>query len=623
MDKEEKKETIRSRPKKQRKKTNNFNYNSASNSHNNSYVVPFHAMDSTLRPFIEKNQKMHYRRLNPIIRDSQGAKIKITPLGGLGEVGGNITVFETEKEAILVDIGMSFPSEDMHGVDILIPDFTYLRQIKNKLVAFIITHGHEDHIGAVPYLLKEIQMPIYGTPLPLAMILNKFEEHKLTDLKSLFRPVEKRQQIEIGNDFKVEWIHVTHSIADSSSLAITTKAGTVIHTGDFKFDHTPIDNYPTDIHRFAYYGEKGVLCLMSDSTNSHREGVTKSEAVVGPTFERLFASAKGRVFMSTFSSNIHRVYQAIQTAEKYGRKICIIGRSMERNIETAITYDYIRVSSDIFIDPFEINRYRDNEVLIITTGSQGETNSALYRMARNEHRQVKIKATDTVIISARAIPGNEKSISTIVNYLEKFGAKVFNIEDNIHVSGHAAKEEQKLMLRLVKPRFFLPVHGEFNHINQHKKTAIECGVNERNILLMNDGDQIEIAPKYMRKVRTVKTGKVFIDNQNNIKIDNGIVFDRQKLANDGVVVIVAEISKDEVELINRPIVTSYGLVAEKNERFLINEISTILSNFLLNIKPHLLDDPRGVEQDIKQVARKHLFRKYKKYPLIVPTVFIM
>ena len=311
--------------------------------------------------------------------------MRITPLGGLGEIGGNIMVIETMNCAIIVDVGMSFPDEDMHGVDILVPDFSYIKQIKHKIAGIIITHAHEDHIGAIPYLFKEMQFPIYATPLPLGIIANKFDEHGLRKAKSLFRPVEKRTQIKIG-EFEVEWIHVTHSIIDASSIAITTELGTIIHTGDFKIDHTPIDGYPTDLHRFAHYGEKGVLCLLSDSTNSYTKGFTKTESSVGPTFDGIFAKAKGRVIMSTFSSNIHRVYQAIDYGVRHGRKVCIIGRSMDRNLNTAMDLGYITLDKKIFIDAHEINKYSDKDVLIITTGSQGESMSALYRIATDEHR---------------------------------------------------------------------------------------------------------------------------------------------------------------------------------------------------------------------------------------------
>ncbi|WP_457749543.1 ribonuclease J, partial [Sulfurimonas sp.] len=546
---------------------------------------------------------------------------RVTPLGGLGEIGGNIMVFETDKEAILVDVGMSFPDEDMHGVDILIPDFSYLHEIKNKIVGIVITHAHEDHIGAIPYLFRELQFPIFGTPLPLAMIGNKFDEHHLKEFRKHFNPVEKRKVYKLGNDFEVEWMHMTHSILDSSSVAITTEAGTVIHTGDFKIDYTPVDGYPADLHRLAHYGEKGVLCLLSDSTNSHNPNPTPSELSVAPALDRVFSKAEGRVILSTFSSNIHRVYQAIQYGIKYGRKICVIGRSMERNLEVAMQYDYIKFPKNIFVEPDEVAHMSDKDVLIVTTGSQGEGNSALFRMSIGEHRHIKIKPGDLIVLSSRAIPGNEGSISQMLNHLQKCGAKVANDRD-IHVSGHASMEEQKLMLRLVNPKFFLPIHGEYNHVTKHKETGMMCGIPERNILLMTDGEQIEIAPKYMRKVKTVKTGKTYIDNQNNYEIEDDIVMDRQKLANDGVVMIVAQVSEQTGKMMDKPKVTSFGLVADKKDKAFAKEIEDILENFLLNMKPGLIGNPRTLEGDLRQVIRKHIYRKMKKYPLIVPNIFI-
>ncbi|EAJ4484621.1 ribonuclease J, partial [Campylobacter coli] len=486
---------------------------------------------------IEANRVSHENRLHPLkYNNSSEHKIRITPLGGLGEIGGNISVFETNKDAIIVDIGMSFPDGTMHGVDIIIPDFDYVRKIKDKIRGIVITHAHEDHIGAVPYFFKEFQFPIYATPLALGMISNKFEEHGLKAERKWFRPVEKRRVYEIG-EFDIEWIHITHSIIDASALAIKTKAGTIIHTGDFKIDQTPIDGYPTDLGRLAHYGEEGVLCLLSDSTNSYKEGYTKSESSVGPTFDQIFARTKGRVIMSTFSSNIHRVYQAITYGLKYGRKVCVIGRSMERNLYTTMELGYIKLDRKIFIDADEVSKYKDNEVLIVTTGSQGETMSALYRMATDEHKFIKIKPSDQIIISAKAIPGNEASVSAVLDYLLKAGAKVAYQEfSEIHVSGHASIEEQKLMLTLVKPKFFLPVHGEYNHINKHKETAIKCGIPEKNIYLMSDGDQVELCQKYVKRIKTVKTGKVFVDNQINKQIADDVVIDRQKLADSGIVV---------------------------------------------------------------------------------------
>lgn len=572
---------------------------------------------------IEANKACHDLRLNPLkYLNSSEHKIIVTPLGGLGEIGGNMTVFETQNDAIIVDIGMSFPNEGMHGVDILIPDFDYIRKIKSKVRAVIITHAHEDHIGAVPYFFKEFQFPLYATPLPLGMISNKFEEHGLKQYRTYFRPIEKRKIYEIG-DFNIELIHITHSIIDASALAITTKAGTIIHTGDFKIDHTPIDGYPTDLSRLASYGEKGVLCMLSDSTNSHREGITKSESSVGKTFDSIFANSKGRVIMSTFSSNIHRVYQAIERGIKYGRKLCVIGRSMERNLWTAIELGYVSIDKKILIDADEVGKFPDNEVLIVTTGSQGETMSALYRMATDEHKYIKIKPTDQIIISSKAIPGNEASVSSVLNYLLKSGASVaYQDFSEIHVSGHAAQEEQKLMLRLIKPKFFLPVHGEYNHIVKHKETGMSCGIDENNIYLMSDGDQVEICQKYIKRIKTIKTGKVFIDNQINKQIADDVIIDRQKLAEAGVVTIISQIDKNAKKLIQTRVI-SYGLVGERQNKNLSKEMEEILIQFLTNVKDELINDQRALENQIRQVIRKHIFRKIKKYPTIVPVVYLM
>ena len=570
------------------------------------------------------NEKIHRDRLNPHYKLNLNttAKLRITPLGGLDEIGGNMMVVETETEALIIDVGMSFPDGEMHGVDILIPDFSYIREIKDKIIGIIITHGHEDHIGAMPYLFKEMQFPVYGTSLPLEMIGSKFDEHKMREHRAYFRAIQKRTPIKIGG-FEVEWMHVTHSIIDSSCIAVKTEAGTWIHTGDFKIDHTPIDGFPTDLHRLAHYGEEGVLVLTSDSTNSHAPGFTRTEKTVGPTFDRIFQNAKGRVIMSTFSSNIHRVSQAIEKALLYGRKICVIGRSMEKNLDIAMSLGYIKFPKDQFIEAHEVNKYNDKEVLIVTTGSQGESMSALYRMAIHEHRHIKIKPEDQIILSAKAIPGNEASVSEIINHLLKAGAKVaYQDYPDIHVSGHAAQEEQKLMLRLVKPKFFLPVHGEYNHALKHGQTGIDCGVLERNVYIMSDGEQIEISPKYLKKVKTVKTGKVYIDNQLNHKIADDIIIDRQTMAKEGIVMIVAQINESDRTLAQKPKVTSFGLVSDKQDKYFSKEIEDLLAIFLENIKPGILKNNRILEDELRKVVRKHCTRKYKKYPMIVPTIFV-
>ena len=603
---------------KKRKPNNNNNRAKAHNSRHNSAWI------AELKKAHSINERVHKDRLNPHnkLNLSTNAKVRITPLGGLGEIGGNMMVIETDDSAIVIDVGMSFPDEDMHGVDILIPDFTYIRQIKDKIAGVVITHGHEDHIGAMAYLFKEMQFPIYGTSLPLEMIGSKFDEHKIKQYRDLFRPVEKRKAVKVG-DFEVEWIHITHSIIDASSLAITTEAGTIIHTGDFKIDHTPIDNFPTDLHRFAHYGEKGVLLLLSDSTNSHSPGFTKSERTVGPTFDRIFATSKGRVIMSTFSSNIHRVSQAIDYGIKYGRKVCVIGRSMEKNLDLAMSLGYIKFPKDQFIDAYEINKYPDNEVLIITTGSQGESMSALYRMSIHEHRHVKIKPGDQIILSAKAIPGNEASVSAVLNHLLKAGAQVaYKDFSEIHVSGHAAQEEQKLMLRLVKPKFFMPIHGEYNHAVRHQKTGIDCGVLERNTYIMSDGEQVEVSPKYLKKVKSVKTGKVYIDNQLNNKIADDIIIDRQTMANEGVVVIVGQINANDRKMETKPRVSSFGLVPDRLDKAFAKEIEDLLETFLENAKEGLFKNTKILEDEMRKVVRKHCVRRYKKYPMIVPTLFV-
>ncbi|MCT7614291.1 ribonuclease J [Aliarcobacter butzleri] len=616
-------ETTKKPPFKKRKPKPKVPRDNSTNSNNNQKSGEGWVTD--LKKAYLINEKIHKDRLNPHykLNLNTSAKLKITPLGGLNEIGGNMMVVETENEAIIVDVGMSFPDGEMHGVDILIPDFTYIREIKDKVVAVIITHGHEDHIGAMPYLFKEMQFPIYGTSLPLEMIGSKFDEHKMREHRGYFRAISKRTPIKIGNDFEVEWMHITHSIIDSSAVAIKTEAGTMIHTGDFKIDHTPIDGFPTDLHRLAHYGEEGVLVLTSDSTNSHSPGFTRTEKTVGPTFDKIFSSAKGRVVMSTFSSNIHRVAQAIEKALIYGRKICVIGRSMEKNLEIAMNLGYIKFPRDQFIEAHEVNKYNDKEVLIVTTGSQGESMSALYRMAIHEHRHIKIKPEDQIILSSKAIPGNEASVSEIINHLLKAGAKVaYQDFPDIHVSGHAGQEEQKLMLRLVKPKFFLPVHGEYNHALKHGQTGVDCGVLERNVYIMSDGEQIEVTPKYLKKVKTVKSGKVYIDNQLNHRISDDVVLDRQTMAKEGIVMIVAQINENDRTLAQKPKVSSFGLVSDKQDKYFVKEIEDILGVFLENVKPGILKNNRILEDELRKVVRKHCTRKYKKYPMIVPTIFV-
>ncbi|MCB4759990.1 MAG: ribonuclease J [Sulfurovum sp.] len=609
-----------------RNRNNNQNRNGVGNKGRGKKRQNVTTVNNTMRLSIEENKRIQEARMAPWkqgVNLNSKEKVRFTPLGGLGEIGGNMAVFETETAAIIIDVGMSFPDETMHGVDILVPDFSYLHAIKNKIKAIVITHGHEDHIGAMPYLFKELKFPVYGTPLALAMIENKFNEHGLKADTKYFNFITKRKQYTIG-DMKIEWIHNTHSIIDACSLAIETPTGIFMHTADFKIDHTPVDGYTMDLRRYAYYGEKGVLCLFSDSTNSHNPGFTKSETVVGKTFDTLFEMAKGRVIMSTFSSNVHRIFQAMQRGVKHNRKICVIGRSMERNVETNRALGFVDIDDRHFIEAHEIPKYADHEVLVVTTGSQGETMAALNRMATDEHRHIKLKPSDTIIISASAIPGNEASVSKLMNLLMKAGVTVRYKEfSDIHVSGHAAQEEQKLIIRLVQPKFFLPVHGEYNHIAKHARTAVSCGVDERNILLMNDGDQVEITPKYLKKVKTVKTGKTYIDNQNNTTIENDVVLDRQKLAEDGIVTIVAQVSQSNGKMVGKPIVYTHGLVPDKEDKKFAKEIEHIIETMLLNMKEGSMKDHTYIENEIRNIVRKHVVRIKKRYPLIIPTIFVI
>ena len=582
-------------------------------------------LSDAIKVSIAENNEVNELRMNPWKQIDVGNqnKVRFTPLGGLGEIGGNMAVMEDDECAFIIDVGMSFPDETMHGVDILVPDFSYLHAIKSKIKAVIITHAHEDHIGAVPYLFKELQFPIYGTPLALAMIENKFQEHGLMEHVKLFNYVTKRKLYDVGS-FKIEWMHNTHSIVDACSLAIESKAGTFIHTADFKIDHTPIDNQTMDLQRYAHYGAKGVLCLFSDSTNSHNPGFTKSEAVVGKTFDRLFDLAKGRVIMSTFSSNTHRIYQAMERGIAAGRKICVIGRSMERNIETTRRLGYVDIPDKHFIEAHEVPKYSEEQVLVVTTGSQGEDMAALSRMANNEHRHIKLKPSDTIIISAHAIPGNEGSVSALMNRLVKAGVTVrYKDFENIHVSGHAGQEEQKLILRLVQPKFFLPVHGEYNHISKHAQTAIACGVDKRNILLMSDGDQIEISTKYLKKVKTVKTGKSFIDNQNNKEIKLDIIEDRQKLSIDGIVNISLQINKSTKKMLGKPVVSTHGLVPDKEDKRFAHEIENIIDTFLINADESKVASSKAIENELEGIVRKYIVRTKKRYPIITPVVFMV
>ena len=441
---------------------------------------------------------------------NEKAKVKIIPLGGVNEIGKNLTAIEYKNDIVIIDCGLRFPDEDMFGIDLVIPDITYLLKNKERVTGIFLTHGHEDHIGALPYVLKQLNVPVYGTKLTLGILETKLKEHGLLSTTELIR-VKPRDVIRL-NSVSVEFIKTNHSIADSVAIAIHTPLGVVLHTGDFKVDYTPIDGEPMDFARFAELGKKGVLVMMADSTNVERPGYTMSERVVGESLVKIFGKAKGRIIIATFASNIHRIQQIIEAGKIYGRKVAVSGRSMENNMQVAMELGYIDVDKETLISIDHINKYNDNEVVVITTGSQGEPMSALSRMASSDHRKLNIKQGDTVIISATSIPGNEKLVSKVINQLFKNGAEViYESLAQIHVSGHAYQEELKLMQSLVKPKFFIPVHGEYRHLKKHGELAISVGLSEENLIIADVGDVIEVTRNSIKKNGSVPAGQVFVD----------------------------------------------------------------------------------------------------------------
>ena len=481
--------------------------------------------------------------------------LKIIPLGGLLEIGKNITVFEYENEIVVVDCGLAFPEDDMLGIDLVIPDITYLERNKEKIKGLVITHGHEDHIGSIPYLLKQMNIPIYATRLTAGLIKNKLEEHGLVRSTKL-NIINQGETIYFGK-MNVEFIRSCHSIPDAVALAIHTPVGTILHTGDFKIDYTPIDDERMDFGRLAELGNKGVLALMSDSTNAERRGYTMSESTVGDVFEKLFLNCKKRIVVATFASNVHRVQQIVNSAVKYGRKIAVCGRSMINMITTAIELGYIQVPNNVFIDIDMIRNYTEEQLVIITTGSQGETMSALTRMATGEHKKVTITSNDLVIISASPIPGNEKLVSKVIDDLMKIGAEVvYSALEDIHVSGHACQEEQKLIIALAKPKYFIPVHGEYRQLIAHSETAQMLGISKENIFMMTNGRVLEINEYEGAFTGTVQSGRVLVDGLGIGDVGNVVLRDRQHLSQDGLIVIVLTMNGASGEVIAGPDVIS-------------------------------------------------------------------
>ena len=565
-----------------------------------------------------KSNKSTKKTNNEIEVRFKKSPIKIIPLGGLLEIGKNITVFEYENEMVIVDCGLAFPEDDMLGVDLVIPDISYLERNKEKIKGLVITHGHEDHIGAIPYLLKQINVPIYATKLTAGLIKNKLEEHKLVRSTKL-KIVKQGDKINLGK-MKVEFIRSCHSIPDSVALAIHTPAGIIVHTGDFKIDYTPIDNERMDFGRLAELGNKGVLALLSDSTNSERKGFTMSESTVGEEFDKLFLNCTKRIVVATFASNIHRIQQIVNSAVKYNRKVSVCGRSMINVIETAMELGYINVPDNTFIDIDMIKNYTDDQLVILTTGSQGEAMSALTRMATGEHRKVEITPNDLIIISANPIPGNEKLVSKVIDDLMQIGAEVvYSSLADIHVSGHACQEEQKLMLSLIRPKYFLPVHGEYRQLMAHARTAVKVGIPPENIFIMNNGRVMEISENSAKMVGTVPSGRVLVDGLGIGDVGNIVLRDRQHLSQDGLIIVVITMDSNG-EIVAGPDIISRGFVYVRESENLMDDVKKVVQKELDKCYNKNIKDWASIKSNLKDGLRDYIFTRTKRNPMILPII---
>ena len=567
---------------------------------------------------IEKREPRKSRTNNNSV--FKKGKLKIIPLGGLHEVGKNITVFEYEDEIIVVDCGLSFPEDDMLGIDLVIPDITYLQKNVDKIKGLIVTHGHEDHIGSVPYVLKQINIPVYAPRLAMGLIRNKLEEHKILRSSKLIE-VMQGETITLGKHFKVEFIRSTHSIPDSVMLAIKTPVGTILHTGDFKVDYTPIDGKIMDLGRIAELGNEGILALMSDSTNAERKGFTMSESSIGPVFDNLFDGCTKRIVVATFASNVHRVQQIVNSAVKYGRKIAVCGRSMINMIETARELGYIESPENLFIDIDMIKNYADDQLVIITTGSQGETMSALTRMAAGDHRKVKITPNDLVIISANPIPGNEKLVSKVIDDLMQIGAEVvYSALADVHVSGHACQEEQKLIFALAKPKFFIPVHGEYRQLIAHAETAQSMGIPAKNIVLMENGRVVELSEDEIKLAGMVPNGRVLVDGLGVGDVGNIVLRDRQHLSQDGLIVIVLTMDSSTGEVVAGPDVISRGFVYVRESENLMDEVKSVVRHEIKKCEEKEIRDWSTIKSTVRENLRDYIFVKTKRNPMIIPII---
>jgi len=546
------------------------------------------------------------------------SSLLVIPLGGVEEIGLNMTVFQYADDLIIVDAGLMFPEEEMLGVDIVIPDYSYILDNREKVKGIILTHGHEDHTGALPFLLKELNVPVFGTALTLALVREKLNEHNLLDISLI--PVKPRDIIKLGV-FKVEFIRVTHSIVDGVGLGIQTPFGSIIHTGDFKLDPTPVDGELMDLHKFTEYGEKGTLLMLSDSTNAEKGGFTFSEREVRRAFEDIFAKSKGRIIIATFASNIHRIQQAIDVAVQYDRKVIMCGRSMVSNAGIALELGYLKIPAGTWVKMENLRDLHDEEVVIITTGSQGEPMSVLSRIAIDEHKQIKIKEGDTVILSAKIIPGNERSIGKIINHLMRRGADVkYEKVSDIHVSGHASKEELKLMLNMVKPKYFMPVHGEYRHLKYHYKLADKSGIPKENIFILEDGMVLEITGNGAATRGKVNSGRVFIDGRDAGGVEDIVLRDRRRLAHDGIVIILVGIEKLTKKIISGPEIISRGFVFEDVSQDVISEVRDLMAGTLTNLDDNIISDTALIQAKLRATLKKYLRNTMDRRPMIMPII---
>lgn len=545
-------------------------------------------------------------------------KVQIIPLGGLGEIGKNMTVFRYGDDMILVDAGLMFPEDDMLGIDLVIPDISYLIENQDKLKGIFLTHGHEDHIGALPYVMKQIDCPVYGTALTLGILQGRLKENGVSSEN--LRTIKPGDKITAGA-FKLDFIRVNHSIPDAIAIAINTPIGTIIHTGDFKIDHTPVDGQVTEFNKFAEYGDRGVLALLADSTNAERPGFTPSEKMVGKTFDDEFRYAKNRIIVATFSSNVHRIQQVIDAALKYDRKVAVIGRSMVNVVNIAKELGYLKAPEGEIIDIDETHNYTPDKIVIITTGSQGEPMSALTRMAMNDHKKVDIMPGDTVIISATPIPGNEKLVSRTIDHLYKLGADVIYEKSNgVHVSGHASQEEIKLVHNLVRPQFFIPVHGEFRHLIKHANLAQNLGMPKENIVIAENGSVIEITKNSIGINGKVQAGKVLVDGLGVGDVGNIVLRDRRQLSQDGIMIVVVTIDKENCHVVSGPDIVSRGFVYVREAEGLMDEARDKVQMALEKCEENGISEWSAIKSTVRDSLGRFLYERTRRRPMILPII---